>query len=159
MTDSLSSNANLFADMLLFSDIHDIQSAANDLNKDLERISKWATQWKMNFNPDPNKQAQEDIFIRKSTKGSSSITVYNSNVTQGSSQKHLEIILDTQLDFDERLKMVSGKISRTIGLPCNLQNILQRGASITVYKTFIRPHLDYDNILYDQAYKRPFYHP
>ena len=113
----------------------------------------------MNFNLDPNKQAQEDIFIHKSTKGSSFITVYNSNVTQASSQKHLEIILDTQLDFDDRLKMVSGKISRTIGLPCKLQNLLQKGASITAYKMFIRPHLDYDNILYDQAYKRLFYDP
>ena len=35
------------------------------LNSDLARIKQWGFQWKMNFNPDPNKQAQEVIFSRK----------------------------------------------------------------------------------------------
>ena len=77
LTEGLSSNARLFADdTSLFSVIRDIQISANNLNKDLERISKRATQWKMNFNPDTTKQAQEVIFSRKSKKKSpSSITV------------------------------------------------------------------------------------
>ena len=33
-----------------------------NLNKDLERISKWVTQWKMNFNPDTTKQALRSHF-------------------------------------------------------------------------------------------------
>ena len=82
LTEGLLSNARLFADdTSLFSVIHDIQTSANNLikdlnlNKDLERISNWATQWKMNFNPDTTKQAQEVIFSRKLKKSSSSITV------------------------------------------------------------------------------------
>ena len=44
-TEGLPSNAKLFADdTSLFSVIHDIQTAANNLNKDLERLSKWAAQ-------------------------------------------------------------------------------------------------------------------
>ena len=43
------------------------------------------------------------------------------------------------------------KISRTIGLLRKLHNLLQR-ALITIYKAFIRPHLNYGDILYDQAY-------
>ena len=35
------------------------------MNKDLKLISDWAFQWKMSFNPDPSKQAQEIIFSRK----------------------------------------------------------------------------------------------
>ena len=66
LTEGLSTNAKLFADdTSLFSVIHDIQTSANNLNKDLERISNWATQWKNNFNPDTTKQAQEVIFGRK----------------------------------------------------------------------------------------------
>ena len=64
LTEGLSSNAKLFADdTSLFSVVHDIQTSANNLindlnlNKDLERISNWATQSKMNFNPDTTKQA------------------------------------------------------------------------------------------------------
>ena len=40
-------------------------STARDLNEDLEKIGNWAFKWKMNFNPDLNKQAQKIIFSRK----------------------------------------------------------------------------------------------
>ena len=61
-----SSNTKLFPDdTSLFSIIHDIQTSANNLNKDLERISNWAAQWKMNFYPDTTKHAQEVIFSCK----------------------------------------------------------------------------------------------
>ena len=32
-----------------------------------------------------------------------------------------------------------------------LQNILPRPALLTIHKCFVRPHLDYDDIIYDQA--------
>ena len=47
--------------------VHDINTLASDLNEDLEKISNWTFQWKMDFNPDPNKQAQKIIFSRKKT--------------------------------------------------------------------------------------------
>ena len=66
LADGLSSNAKLFADdSSLFSAVHDVNTSANELNNDLYQINKWAFQWKMSFNPDPSKQAQEIIFSRK----------------------------------------------------------------------------------------------
>ena len=47
--------------------VNDISTAASDLNVDLEKIGNWPVKRKMNFNPDPNKQAQEIIFSRKKT--------------------------------------------------------------------------------------------
>ena len=45
LKEGLSSNAKLFVDdTSFFSVVHDIQTSANKLNKDLERISKWVTQ-------------------------------------------------------------------------------------------------------------------
>ena len=64
LREDLLTNAKLFADdTSLFSLIHDVQTSANNLNKDLERICNWATKWKMNFNPDTTKQAQEVILV------------------------------------------------------------------------------------------------
>ena len=48
--------------------IHNINSRANNLKSDLVKISNWAFQWKMRFNPDPNKQGQEVISSRKINK-------------------------------------------------------------------------------------------
>ena len=69
LADGLSSNAKLFADgTSLFSVVHNANTTAKELNNDLVKISRWAYQWKMSFNPDPSKQAQEVIFSRKTKK-------------------------------------------------------------------------------------------
>ena len=66
LSDDLSTNAKLFADeSSLFSVVRDIKSSAIHLNSDLRKINNWAFQWKMSFNSDPRKQAQEVIFSHK----------------------------------------------------------------------------------------------
>ena len=56
LADGLSSNAKFLADDIsLFSVIHDVDTSANELNNDFYQIDKWALQWKMIFNPDPNR--------------------------------------------------------------------------------------------------------
>ena len=63
LRDNLSTDVKLFADdTSLFSVFHDITTSSCDLNNDLNRVREWAFQWKMNFNPEPSKQAQEVIF-------------------------------------------------------------------------------------------------
>ena len=52
-------------DTSLFSVVHDVTQSRNELNDDAEKISNWAYQWKIFFNPDKTKQAQEVIFSRK----------------------------------------------------------------------------------------------
>ena len=66
LSNGLKSNPKLFTDdTSLFSVIHDVNSSQIDLNEDLDKINNWAYQWKMSFNPDPSKKAQEVIFSRK----------------------------------------------------------------------------------------------
>ena len=48
-----------------FSVVQDSVQSATDLNHDLDMISQWAHQWKMEFNPDPSKQATEVLFSCK----------------------------------------------------------------------------------------------
>ena len=65
LPDGLTSIFKLFADdTYLFSVIHDINTSTKELNEDLNKINNWVFQWKMNFKPDPSKQAQEVLFSR-----------------------------------------------------------------------------------------------
>ena len=108
----------------------------------------------MSFNPDPNKQAQEVIFSRKLNKPNHpSLNFNNTIVIQSTNHKHLGMVLDTQ----EHLKDKLSKISKTIGLLRKLQKILTRAPLFTIYKSFIRPHLDYVDIIYDKAYNTSFH--
>ena len=69
LSSGLSSTTQLFADdTSLFLVIHDVTQSTNELNEDLEKISNSAYQWKMSFNPDKFKQAEETIFSRKTQK-------------------------------------------------------------------------------------------
>ena len=55
------------------------------------------------------------------------------------------------------LKGVFDKTSKTIGLICKFQPILPRFSLLTIYKTFVRPHLDYGVIIYYQTYNVSFH--
>ena len=103
MSDNLKTNPKLFADdTSLFSIVHDLNVSANDLNHDLKKINDWTYQWKMNFNPDPSKQAQEIIFSRKTQENFHPPLYFNNiKVEQTALQKHLGIFLDPRLDFKE----------------------------------------------------------
>ena len=67
------------------------------------------------------------------------------------------MFLDTKLDFKGHLKSIFDKVNKTIGLLRKLHNTLPRLPLLTIYKSFIRPHLDYDDIIYDQAYNVSFH--
>ena len=107
----------------------------------------------MGFSPDPSKQAQQVIFSRKTKQEHHPhLACNNNNVLETNSQKHLGVVLDNRLSFEDHLKMILNKVNKTIGLLRKLQNNLPRSALLTIYKSFIRPHLDYGDIIYDQAY-------
>ena len=63
LPNGLQSNPKRFAHKTsLFSTVQDITTSTVSLNNNLTRISESVVQRKMNFNPDPNKQAQELLF-------------------------------------------------------------------------------------------------
>ena len=154
LAENLSSNPKLFADdTSLFSVVRDLNTSANEINDDLKKIEAWAHQWKMSFNPDPSKQAQEVTFSRKRNKPHHPDIIFNGNpVKKSSSQKHVGMLLDSTLDFDEHIKEVFDKTSKSIGLIRKLRNFLPRPSLLQIYKSFVRPHLDYGDIIYDKTF-------
>ena len=96
-------NEKLFADdTSLFTIVKDNSKSANMLNNDLRRISKWAYNWKMLFNPDPSKPAQEVVFSRKKKQQSHpTISLNNIQVERASYVKHLGILLDEKLNIKQ----------------------------------------------------------
>ena len=72
-------------------------------------------------------------------------------------QKHLDIYLDNKLDFCEDLWNIFKKINRTISLFRELPNNLPRTVLVTIYKFFVRLHLDFEDILYDQIFNNSFH--
>ena len=126
-------------------------------NKDLELINNWAFQWKIQFNPDQNKQAQEIYFSKKAgNQKSLDLTFNNSNVASSPSIKHLGMLLDSHLNFNEHIQSKTNKCYKIIGLIKKLSVWLPAEALLRIYKSFVRTNLDYGDITFDELYNESF---
>ena len=88
IVDGVSSNTKLFDDdTSFFPIIHYSVITTSELTSDLARIKWWTFQWKISFNPDPNKKTQEVIISGKLRNVCHSPLRFNNNnnVSQASS--------------------------------------------------------------------------
>ena len=152
LSENLKSTVKLFADDT--SIVHVVKNSntlAEILNDDLTRISEWAYKWKMSFNLDPLKQAQEVLFSNKVTKTNDPNIIFNGNTVQKSAnQKHLGLILDEKLNFNDH---ITSKITTVNKLTSTLRkpyHYMSHESVITIYKSFIRPHVDYADVIFDK---------
>ena len=134
---------------MLFSIVKDPVVSANNLNHDLNIIQLWAHQWKMEFNPDPTKQASEVLFSCKKSNPNHPQLIFNgTTVTKVNDQKHLGLILDSSLSFEKHLNENIIKAKKHIGIIKHLSNFLPLKTLDQMYKALVRSHLDYCDIIY-----------
>ena len=111
----------------------------------------------MLFNPDPTKPAQEVLFSRKKkTLYHPALSLNNIQVKRASSQKHLGLILDEKLNFKQHIESAIVKINKGVAVIKKLRYSLPRKSLITIYKAFLRPLIDYGDIIYDQPQNESF---
>ena len=112
----------------------------------------------MKFYIDPTKQAQDIIFSRKKTVSIHPVVYFNNTpVNSTATNKHLGMILDSKLSYENHLQSVFSRVNKTIGLLRKFQPILPRKFLVTIYKSFIRSHLDYGDVVYDRAFNDSFH--
>ena len=81
------------------------------------------------------------------------------NVTKvqlANSQKHLRLILDSKLDFNEHIDNKINKCNKIIGIMKRFSLILSRKSLLTIYKSFVKANLDYADIIYDKPFNESF---
>ena len=161
LVDNISSEAKLFADDTSpFTVIYDVDIAADQLNRDLEIISNWAHQWKIQFNPDKNKQAVQVIFSQKKEAVAHATLFFNGFETVVKAEhKYLGMILDSKLSFQSHVREAIIKARKGIGIIRFLSKYVSRDVLDQIYKLYVRPHLDYGDIIYhrhDPEFKLEF---
>ena len=104
-------------DTMLYSVVNDPDLTAADLNHDLAMVEQWAYQWKMEFNPDPTKQAKEVLFSCKKVSPDHPDLIFNGTpVTRVDEHKHLGLTLQSNLSFDSHLNEKMIKAKKSIGI-------------------------------------------
>ena len=158
LPNDLKSNVKLFADdTSLFTIVKDKNESTNIINNDLLQISRWAYNCKIFFHSYSNKPTQEALFSRKN-KVQVHPTIYLNNiqVERTSYQKQLSILPDEKLNFKQHIDSVIPKINKDISVIKTFRHSLLRKSLLTIYKGFLRPLIDYKNIVYDQPQNETF---
>ena len=133
------------------------------INQDLNRINNWDFQWKMSFNSDPSKQAEEVIFSRKLQMSTHpSLSFNNNTATQSARLKHLGMFLNTKLNFQGHLKSIFKNVNKMIGLLHKLHHTLPRLPLTMEYhiqstiRSFISPKIIIYPIQLSSSYNGPY---
>ena len=146
---NIKSNVKFFADdTMLFSLVKDPVTSANDLNHHLDMIYEWAHQWKMEFNPDPTKQATEILFSCKKKSVNHPQLIFNGSAVVQVKQKHLGLTLEPGLSFEKHISEKIIKAKKNIGILKHLSKCLPLKTLDQMHKALVRSHLDYCDIIY-----------
>ena len=158
LPDGLICNPKLFADdVSLNALMYDKNVSSKNLQDDLSRLYDWSTKWKMIFNPDPTKPAEKVIFTNRNETSYETVTYSGEDVIQADCHKHLGFYLDSKMNYTEHLDKKIAKANQGIGIIRKLYNFLPRKALLQIYKSHIRPHLDYCDVIYHKPTYDDFY--
>ena len=108
-------------DTSLFSVVQNKNNSASQFNNDLKKLCDLAYTWKMSFNPDHSKQAEEVILSRKCTK-EDHCPIYFSDipVIQTAVQNYIGMYLDEKFNYNSHIKEKLSKVCKGLGLLRNL---------------------------------------
>ena len=150
LTDNISSEMRLFADdSSLFTRVEGVDLTHEKLVKDLQTITNWGYQWKMVFNPDITKQSIEVLLSIKKKKPVHPELLFNGiTVPREDHTKHLGVYLDSKLSFSQHIREAVMKATQGVSLLKYLSKYASRKVLDLSYKLYVRPHLDYGDVIY-----------
>ena len=123
--------------------------AAELLNMDLEKIMEWAKRWLVTFNPT---KTESLIISRKINQPvHPPLLMDNQIIEEVSSHKHLGIFLSNDCSWHKHIDYVKEKAWVRINVMRRLKFRLNRKSLETIYFSFIRPLLEYADVIWDNC--------
>ena len=136
----------LFADdTTLFIDFDEEVEAANNINGDLATISKWAEQRLVSFCP--SKTGSLLVSLKNRMDPPPPITFGASVIKEVTAHKHLGVIFSSNLSWGSHIEDCINRAGRRVDVLARLMYRLDRNTLEIIYKPFIRPVLEYGDIL------------
>ena len=130
-TDDIESDILIFADdTSLFASGTDPAETAEILNRDLQKISSWATKWKVKFNASKTKNI---IFSDKVLNNSPPLIFNDCFIEQVNLHKHLGIYFSSTLDWSKQIFEVCLKANRKLSVLRSVR-LLSRQTLDLLYK-------------------------
>ena len=116
------------------------------LQADLDKIYSYGNQWFITFNP---LKTVQQTFSLKNKPQVPKLTFGGEPVPVVEKHKHLGITISHDLKFKEHINQIIKKVNKTLSPVYPLAKFLPRTILNQIYTTYVRPHFDYCDIIYD----------
>ena len=146
----IGSNIRLFADDTgLFIIVDNPVTAADSLNTDLTKISQWAATWLVTFNP---AKTEALLFSRKLNRPQHPPLYMQKHLnSEVDVHKHLGFYFTNDCTWHNHINYIKEKAWHRLSIMRKLKFKLDRKSLETIYLTFIRPLLEYGDVIFDNC--------
>ena len=149
ITENIHSNIRLFADdTTLYIIIENPAISATILDADLHTISSWADKWLVSFNPAKTKSL---LISRKTTSTHPDLHMCTHTISEVQMHKHLGLTLDSKCTWHDHIENILDKAWKRINIMRKLKYVLDRVSLEKIYIAFIRPLLEYADVIWDNC--------
>ena len=119
------------------------------LQKDLDELKLWSNKWQLNFNASKCK-----VMHFGHNNPNFNYRMDGSMLENVNEEKDLGVTVDTGLTFDSHINQKVNKANKILGLIRRSFSYLDREMLITLYKSLVRPHLEYCHTITYPIYDR-----
>ena len=147
------SDVRLFADdTILYLLVDNPVANAQALNTDLKNVSKWASEWLINFSPHKTKTMV--VSRKRKAVHYPPLNMNGTMLQEVQSHKHLGVTLSKDLSWDQHIEDVATKANQCLDILNALKFKLDRVTLEKLYFAFVRSKLEYASILWDCCSKQ-----
>ena len=148
MLDIVKSMCLLFADdAKIFRSVHH-SSDYTELQEDLNELTKRSTRWQLPFNIDKCKSLHMGKNNKKLT-----YEMDGKKLKQVKEEKDLGVLVDDELKFHKQTSSAIKKANGVLGMMKKSFSAFDDTNLPILYKTLVRPHLEYGNVVWGPHYK------
>ena len=145
----IKSNVKLFADdTSMYLSLEDTEERTRLLNSDLQKIINWSARWKVDFNP---LKTELMNFCNRRHPDTLPLLFGQQALNPSFNHKHLGVILQNNCKWDSHIEALIVKTRLLVACLRSYKYQFSRRTLNTIYKSFILPHLDYADAVWDNC--------
>ena len=146
LTYDINSNLSMYADD---HQIYEIGENLHTVNCKLNENAAKASYWYESNLLKGNLAKYQTMTIRnKQGSDSVCVNVQGNDIESSDSLKLLGVTIDSKMNFNDHINIVSRKASQRVGVIMRLRKLIPTEAKLQLYKTAILPHLTYYHLMY-----------
>lgn len=146
IVDDLKSDPFLYADDTSLYHVLNDRTCVTNVNDDLMKISMWANQWRVTFN------AAKTVYMiisKKINRPAPLNLIFNDiQIKQVATHCHLGLHLNDSMTWDNHVNHICTGASVSVNLLKRMSKKVDRKTKLHIYRCFIRPRLEYANVVY-----------